>query len=169
MAYTDKQKSEHIREAQRYIYGISFHNKRIPRVIPDGIYGEKTAEAVRIFQEEYGLKPTNEIDNATWNRLDQVCSEYTKDIVLLDVFPENYVIKPGDRGAVVYIIQVILNTLSVRFSNIPSVELSGVYDESTAEAMREFRKTAALPPFEGIDLEAWNKLASGFNMMKKNV
>ncbi len=169
MAYTDKEKSEHIREAQRYIYGISFHNKRIPRVIPDGIYGEKTAEAVRIFQEEYGLKPTGEIDKATWNRLVQVYSEYTRDIVLLDVFPENYVLKPGDSGAVVYIIQVILNTLSVRFSNIPSVELSGVYDESTADAVRKFRETAALSPFEGIDFEAWNKLASGFNMMKKNV
>ena len=52
MAYTDDQKTRHISELQRYLYSISHYNENIPRVMPDGIYGLETQEAVRAFQKE---------------------------------------------------------------------------------------------------------------------
>ena len=35
----------------------------------DGVYGEETAAAVRLFQEKNGLPPTGAVDRATWNAL----------------------------------------------------------------------------------------------------
>ena len=44
-----------------------------PQPIPlDGLYGESTAAAVRLFQEKNGLPPTGAVDRATWNRLADV-------------------------------------------------------------------------------------------------
>jgi len=38
----------------------------------DGIYGPRTKEAVRTFQERYGMKPTGEVDNQTLFALGEV-------------------------------------------------------------------------------------------------
>ena len=48
MAYTDEQKRQHILELQAYLHGIS-HQSQLPHLIPDGVYGENTANAVRLF------------------------------------------------------------------------------------------------------------------------
>ena len=44
MAYTDEQKRQHILELQAYLHGIS-HQSQLPHLIPDGVYGENTANA----------------------------------------------------------------------------------------------------------------------------
>ena len=45
-------KKENIQEIQRYLYNISHFIDTIPSVVPDGIFGEKTENAVRAFQQE---------------------------------------------------------------------------------------------------------------------
>ena len=59
MAYTDEQKRQHILELQAYLHGIS-HQSQLPHLIPDGVYGENTANAVRLFQQQNQLpaRPT---------------------------------------------------------------------------------------------------------------
>ena len=63
--FSDEQLRQHIRELQQFLFGISHYNVRIPVIIPDGIYGPETAGAVKIFQQEYGLMPTGEVDRYT--------------------------------------------------------------------------------------------------------
>ena len=70
MAYTDEQKRQHILELQAYLHGIS-HQSQLPHLIPDGVYGENTANAVRLFQQQNQLPPTGETDTATWNAIAQ--------------------------------------------------------------------------------------------------
>ncbi len=43
----------------------------IPLLSIDGVYGEKTADAVRHFQQIVGEEQTGEVDYRTWNRLAQ--------------------------------------------------------------------------------------------------
>lgn len=40
-----------------------------PKVVPDGIYGERTREAVESFQKCMGLPATGVVDYATWQVL----------------------------------------------------------------------------------------------------
>ena len=77
MAYTDQQKRQHILELQRYLYGISLFDSRIPQIIPCGQYNSETAEAVRKFQQIYGLPQTGETDSDTW---DMIVSVYRDSI-----------------------------------------------------------------------------------------
>ena len=44
----------------------------IPRVTPDGIYGPRTADAVREFQSIFGLPQTGVVDFATWYKISHI-------------------------------------------------------------------------------------------------
>lgn len=168
MAYTDEQKSRHISELQRYLYSISHYNEKIPRIFPDGVYGPETVQAVKMFQKEYDLPVTGEIDSNTWEKLVETYLFFNKEAILLEVFPTSFVLKPGSTGTIVYIIQIILNTLSKRFENIKPVEVNGVYNTETQNAVNSFKELSGTDNgVEGMDTDTWNKLASGFNMMDK--
>ncbi len=166
MAFTDEQNRKHIEEIQRYIYNISHFNGKIPMIVPDGIYGPQTAAAVGAFQREYDLPVTGETDDKTWKKLVNVYFDHNNDTVLLDVFPGNFELMPGDEGIVVYVVQVILEALKRRFDNIPSITINGLFDRETQEAINIFKDIAGIDNgHEGIDADTWNRLASGFNMM----
>lgn len=101
MAYTDEQKRQHILELQAYLHGIS-HQSQLPHLIPDGVYGENTANAVRLFQQQNQLPPTGETDTATWNAIAQAYRQEVRPTVLhLRLFPTGITAyAPGDKGSV---------------------------------------------------------------------
>ena len=75
MPYTDEQKKEHIRELQTYLYGISLFDRRIPQVLPDGLYDKYTKQAVEAFQRQFGVNPTGIVGAVTWDRIAEVYSD----------------------------------------------------------------------------------------------
>lgn len=163
MAYTETQKRAHIHELQRFLHGISYHDNRIPRILPDGIYGPETANAVRAFQDVYGLTPNGETNLTTWNRLAAVYQELVETIAeALEVFPleANAVIGRRSSGFVVRIVQAILQSLSERYHNLPEVEVSGIYGDATEEAVRQFQALAVLPQTGTVDIRTWNALVA---------
>ena len=44
----------------------------IPKIQADGIYGPATAEAVRTFQEVFGLPQTGTVDFRTWYKMSEI-------------------------------------------------------------------------------------------------
>ena len=44
----------------------------IPKIQADGIYGPATAEAVRTFQEVFGLPETGTVDFRTWYKISEI-------------------------------------------------------------------------------------------------
>ena len=93
MAYTELQKRQHIRELQMFLHGIS-HTAPLPHLIPDGIYGVQTAEAVRQFQQQNHLPETGKADTETWNALAQA--------YLQDVRPPTMHLTPFPTGVSAY-------------------------------------------------------------------
>ena len=164
MTYTENQKREHIRELQQYLFGISLYNKKIPQVIPDGIYGATTTNAVRVFQEDYNLPITGEVDRATWEKLANAYNHYVNTPPSpVDIFPSpSYILKMGDEGALVYIVQVMLNYLSREYENLNRVEINGKYDNSTANTVRQFQSFSRHPANGMVDKYTWNMLAKAF-------
>lgn len=160
MAYTEEQRKEHITELQRYLYGISMFDKRIPTVLPDGIYGSRTAEAVRSFQRAYGLPVTGETDGATWNKVVEVYRSYLEaEPEAWHVFPSpDYCAKTGDHGEIVYVIQVMLKDIGDRFDNMPKTVICGDYDEKTSDAVKQFQKQVGIEPDGSVDSCTWNML-----------
>ena len=66
MAYIDMNNDEEIiRQLQNYLGKLSrWVNDPTLHVQDDGVYGEKTKNAVRRFQEMQGILPTGDVDHA---------------------------------------------------------------------------------------------------------
>ena len=54
---------------QTYLNRVSDAYPSIPKVTPDGIFGQNTAQAVRVFQGLFGLPVSGFVGAATWNTL----------------------------------------------------------------------------------------------------
>lgn len=58
-----------VRQLQEQLNLIGEYYNAIPALIPDGIYGENTAEAVRVFQRIFKLPQTGIVDYSTWYKI----------------------------------------------------------------------------------------------------
>lgn len=63
---------EDVRVIQEQLNAITKNYPLIPKVIEDGSFGEKTAEAVKTFQEIFRLPVTGEVNFPTWYRISDV-------------------------------------------------------------------------------------------------
>lgn len=163
MAFSEAQKKDHIGELQRYLHDISYYDPSIPRIIPDGIYGIETSDAVRAFQRQYGLNDSGETNPATWEMIVEVYRRFVDTLAAsLDIFPRDVgrIIDVGDKGLPVLVIQSILLTLSQQVTNIPPVRITGEYNAETARAVRAFQEISGLPPTGFVNRVTWNMLAA---------
>ena len=58
-----------IRSLQYMLNQLAIHNDILTRLAVDGIFGERTLEAVMVFQRENGLPVTGVVDLTTWNAI----------------------------------------------------------------------------------------------------
>jgi peptidoglycan hydrolase-like protein with peptidoglycan-binding domain len=160
MAYTAAQRKQHIYELQTYLHAIALMDSSIPLVIPDGFYGNETILAVKAFQRKYGLPDTGNTDSATWNKIVSVYRSYQHSIPEpYAVFPsEKYVCSKGDKGQVVYVIQSMLKDIGKRYDNAPDVDVCGIYNDATSEAVSRFQRWCGLPQNGKVDSGTWNML-----------
>ncbi len=61
-----------VRQLQEQINAISKAYPAIPKVSVDGIYGEGTKNAVRVFQSVFGLGQTGITDYSTWYKIQEI-------------------------------------------------------------------------------------------------
>ena len=61
-----------VRQVQEQLATISGAYSSIPYISADGVYGERTREAVRRFQKIFDLPQTGIIDFATWYKISQI-------------------------------------------------------------------------------------------------
>ena len=167
--YSPEQEKSHIYELQQMLYGISLQNPAIPGVIPDGIYGEETAAAVRAFQQYYGLRVTGEANGATWEKIAEVYRLLSAmPPEPLEAFPQkpDTVLQEGAHCFTVLIAQAILLALSEQFENIPPCAVTGDLDADTVRALQPFQKLCSLPVTGKLDCATWNMLAQAGDTMR---
>ncbi len=63
---------EKVRQMQEQLNTIAGAYPALPAVDVDGIYGERTQEAVRRFQEIFGLPATGIVDYPTWYKIQEI-------------------------------------------------------------------------------------------------
>lgn len=54
---------------QQFLRTIAQTHPEIPLVVPDGVYGPQTTQAVVAFQAMTGLPQTGQVDFATWSAI----------------------------------------------------------------------------------------------------
>ncbi len=63
---------EYVRTIQRQLNSISNNYPAINKIAVDGVYGQRTVDAVKKFQEIFGLPQTGSVDYATWYEISKV-------------------------------------------------------------------------------------------------
>lgn len=61
-----------VQQMQEQLNRISDNYPAIPKIAADGIYGSRTADAVRTFQRIFNLPQTGIVDYATWYKISQI-------------------------------------------------------------------------------------------------
>jgi len=125
------QKPEHAVQAIQYLL-----RGRGYKITPDGVYGKKTANAVRDFQRRRKIVRSGKMNNATWEVL----------VVKL---------KLGSRGNAVRAAQMMLRHADY------DLRLDGVFGKSTRDAVLKFQKVRGETRDGIIGLNTWCQLVEG--------
>lgn len=157
-----------IRSLQTMLQVISLDDRRIPTVIPDGIYGQTTLNAVNIFQQLYGLPITGITDQATWEKITEIYELAEPNINKAEpieiMLNRNQIIKQGDSGPYVFFLQTMLSKLSQDHPTILDLEISGNYDEATAASVKSFQKISNLPVTGFVNKHTWKHIVKQFTL-----
>jgi peptidoglycan hydrolase-like protein with peptidoglycan-binding domain len=157
-----------IRSLQTMLRVIAEDDSRLPTVVPDGIYGQSTLQAVSAFQRLYGLPVTGVTDQFTWEKMVEIFDEALirigKTEPLEIIFEPGQVFRAGDSSPYLFIVQGVLQSLSVDFPTINSPGSTGIFDRETAAAIREFQILAALPVTGELDRKTWKHLSRQFTL-----
>ncbi len=150
----------YVRQLQSYLRTIQRYRTGSTLVPDDGIFGSRTAAAVREFQQEEGLPVTGVVDRATW---DALYLAYLHVLAILSPpapiqsyqSPETALV-PGDQGDGVAFLQVMLRRLAQRFPEIPvETVITGIYSPTTAEAVASIQRQSGLPVTGNTDKATW--------------
>lgn len=157
-----------VRSLQTMLRVIAAHHEDLPSVIPDGIYGQQTMNAVSAFQQKFGLPITGVTDQRTWEVIVSVyypaLTNVTPAEPLRIILEPNQVIHLGERHYSLYLVQAMLISLSQDYGSIPQPPLSGTLDSGTADSLQAFQRLSGLPITGDLDKITWKHLVLQFQL-----
>ena len=157
-----------IRSLQTMLRVIAEDDRQSPTVVPDGIYGPETMNAVTEFQRSNGLPLTGITDQATWEHIVKSYKEAlvrvgkTEPIEIL--FEPGEVFRLGDEGPYIYLMQSMLIWLGRDYSTIPSPEHTGILDSASQSSLSAFQQLSGLPVTGELDRLTWKHLSKQFTL-----
>lgn len=168
MATNPRTESDARRNLQSYLRQLAYFDNTIPLVPIDGNIGSDTTDAIRAYQARRGLPVTGIADQETWEALyeDYLLSlEEESPPSPFSPFPsspKDYALRSGDEGFAVAAVQHMLEEISVFFP-IQAVEVTGIYDDATRDAVSEVQTRYLLPVTGETDKLTWNALVRLYN------
>ena len=157
-----------VRSLQTMLRVLAQGDPRQPTVVPDGIYGPSTTQAVTAFQRRRGLPPTGITDQRTWEAIVQ---DYEPALIMIDkAQPIEVLIDPGqiftkgDSSPYVYLLQSMLTQLSHDHNRIQPPGHSGIMDDDTVNSLAEFQRLSNLPVTGDFDKVTWKHLVHQFTL-----
>ena len=164
--------AEAILNLQRYLRQLSYHHPEITPPPIDGIFERDTEKALREFQAMRGLPVTGRADRRTWDALYAMYrasiaeNEPPRTVAILPFVAGEILLQKGDEGFTINVLQYMLRELGESLAELEEVEITGIFDENTARAVRLFRVQNGLPEEGTVDLITWNTLVDRFNRLE---
>lgn len=163
--------NEEVREIQRELNRIGLNYPSIPK-IPDtnGIFDAATQNAVRRFQRIFNLAQDGIVGKETWYKLKYIyngvkgLSElYSEGISISEAerrFPK--VLKFGDRGREVQVLQYYLNFLGFFNAKLPQITVDGIFGNETRDAVFTFQNVYGLTVDGIVGRNTWNQIQNAY-------
>lgn len=159
--YALSDKPAAIREVQKFLHVISDSvNTSIPRVAIDGIYGEETENAVKIFQQLYGLEINGFVDIITFDMLYSLYSEALIDKNIRDyvITYEGFPIKTGNISDDVLVIHLMFSELEKTYKDIGRSEKSTYFSDKSRNTAMELQKIFRFPITGEVDARFFERM-----------
>ena len=152
---------------QRKLNRISTNYPGIPKIYPtDGFFGSSTTDAVKKFQEVFGLDQDGLVGRATWNQIQFIYNAVKKlytvnseGIRITDVqtrFTDN--LAEGSSGEGVLTIQYYLSYIALFVPTVIEAAMDGSFGPATTNAVRSFQKTYGLPITGVVDRATFDRM-----------
>lgn len=152
-----------VRSLQTMLRELSFHYPVIPRLIPDGIFGEHTLEAVMLFQRELLQPVTGVVDRRTWDEISRAWSRLEReqaDPRALRAFPgEGRQVAPGQEREFMALPQLMFRLLSYYLEGVSPDLPDGRHGTASEQNVRWLQERAGLPVTGVMDQATWDALA----------
>lgn len=151
-----------VRSLQYMLDQLAIHNPKLVRLAVDGVFGERTLEAVMIFQREYH-EPVNGVVNLdTW---DAIQKAYFRVELLygapppLNVLPDGgYTADEGMESEPMLIVQAMFVSLSKKMTNFQPCKMNSCNSGETHDNIRVIQGLAGLPVTGVMDRATWSFL-----------
>jgi len=155
--------SQPIRSLQTMLRVIAQSDGESMALIPDGIYGPQTVQAVSHFQRQHGIPVTGVTDQPTW---EAVVAAYEPALVeQASACPLQIILQPGEvlckgsDNANLGLVQAMLQCLCDAYQSVGQPGNSGTLDDATADALSSFQGLCGLPMTGNVDRMTWKHLA----------
>lgn len=164
--------SNEVRVIQTRLNRIAANYPAIPRITPvNAIFEKNTEDAVRAFQEIFGLTVDGIVGKATWYQIQNIYNAVKR---LTDLNAENItqeeiqrqyptVLQEGATGEGVRIIQYILSVLNAYDPMFDAVAIDGIFGPATRQAVETFQRIANLTVDGIVGVNTWNALKQAYS------
>lgn len=152
---------------QYYLSVIGYFNDAVPLLAIDGAFGPVTENAVRQFQQQYGLPVDGIVGEDTWNKMSEIY-----DGILATLPPDfygqraplypGYVLKKGLENDDVRLLQTWLVALRSVYPSIPPLKVTGYFGDMTEAAVQAFQKLYGLPATGNVGPLTWVRLGQEY-------
>ena len=126
--------SNPVRSLQYMLRRLAGKYDFLPQLALDGIFGERTLEAVMLFQRELAPPVTGVVDQRTWDAIRDAWINLERESApprTLRIFPgEGYQVQPGMSGASMILPQTMFQLLRQRLEGIAEGDTDGVHGDS---------------------------------------
>ncbi len=143
-----------------------YNNEIFPPSI-DGIFGVGTRNSLEAFQRAYGLPVDGTVSLDDWDRL------YREYVGILESLPEGYfnsttipyggrVLRLGVSGDDVRALQEYLNYISNTYTQIPKIDVDGIFGVGTEAAVVAYKNVFGLEPTPIVSANTWDQITSTY-------
>ncbi len=150
-------------ELQSYIRNISRLDRDIPALVPDGIFGEETAESVTAFQRKHLLPLTGKVDFDTWNKLseenDRAVFAFSEPVQTAPAKNRDFPLKKGKKSHLNGNVNLMLSRLGDFYENFAGALLSDEYTADTERLIGSFQSLTGTDITGETDKMTWNLLS----------
>ena len=162
---------------QRDLRRIRQNYPAIPNISTTlGIYDQETENAVKSFQEIFGLPITGTVDKGTWYKIKYI---YTSVKKLSDLYSEGISkeeatflytdeLKYGDTGIEVEYIHYFLDAIAFLDKDIPRLQTNSIYNNNTITMVKAFQEKYNLPVTGTFTYSDWTVLKNAYRDILKS-